>query len=81
MQVDEKKAEVSEVGLVYVRSVKVADLPEELRTQIGGETGGLDGGCIYALHRPDGERLALVREREAAFALARQNDLHAVTVH
>jgi len=61
--------------IVYVRSVKVADLPRELREQASGiET-------LYAVHNTDGERLALVRDRRLAFALARQNDLAPVTVH
>jgi len=36
---------------------------------------------IYAVHRADGERLALVRDRALAFVLARQNDLAPVSVH
>jgi len=60
--------------IVYVRPVTVADLPEALRLQADGlET-------IYAVHRTDGERLALVRDRKLAFALARQNDLLPVNV-
>jgi hypothetical protein len=61
--------------IVYVRPVAVADLPDEIRQQAAGlET-------LYAVHRPDGERLALVRDRMLAFALARQNDLAPVNVH
>jgi hypothetical protein len=61
--------------IVYVRPIAVADLPEEIRVQAGGlET-------LYALHAEDGERLALVRDRALAFALARQNDLAPVNVH
>jgi len=61
--------------IVYVRPVAVAALPEPLRTQAEG----LD--TIYAVHRPDGERLALVRDRHMAFALARQHDLAPVNAH
>ena len=61
--------------IVYVRPVKVADLPEELRRQAGG----LDE--LYAVHDESGERLALVRDRKLAFVLARQNDLAPVNVH
>lgn len=61
--------------IVYVRPVKVADLPEEVRAQAGG----IDE--IYALHDASGERLALVRDRRLAFVLARQNDLAPVNVH
>lgn len=61
--------------IVYVRPVAAAELPEEIRAQLGGAE------RIYALHRPDGERLALVRDRQMAFLLARQNDLAPVNVH
>lgn len=61
--------------IVYVRPVTVADLPEELREQIG------DLETVYSVHRPDGERLALVRDRSLAFSLARQNDLAPVSAH
>lgn len=61
--------------IVYVRQVKVADLPQEVREQAEGlET-------LYAVHKEDGERLALVKDRSLAFALARQNDLAPVAVH
>lgn len=61
--------------IVYVRPIAVADLPEALREQADGlET-------IYSVNRPDGERLALVRDRQLAFALARQHDLAPVSVH
>lgn len=61
--------------IVYVRPVTVADLPEELREQIG------DIETVYSVHRPDGERLALVRDRNLAFSLARQHDLAPVSAH
>jgi hypothetical protein len=61
--------------IVYVREVKVADLPEEVRK----EAGGLE--TLYAVHSEDGERLALVRDRSLAFILAQQNDMTPVTVH
>ncbi|MDU8928642.1 DUF1150 family protein [Alisedimentitalea sp. MJ-SS2] len=61
--------------IVYVRAVAVKDLPEEVREQADGlET-------LYAVHRADGEQLALVRDRALAFVLARQNDLAPVAVH
>ena len=60
---------------VYVRPVAAADLPEDLRKQIDAQD------VLYAVHRTDGERLALVRDRKLAFVLARQNDLAPVTVH
>jgi len=65
----------AEDRIVYVRPVAVTKLPEEIRAQAAG----LDR--LYALHRPDGARLALVRDRDMAFALARQNDLAPVNAH
>ncbi len=61
--------------LVYVRAVKAADLPEDVREQVPGVKE------LFAVHNASGERLALVRDRDTAFILARQNDLAPVTVH
>ena len=61
--------------LVYVRPVNVADLPAEVQDHAEG------ADQIYAVHNADGERLALVRDRSLAFALARQNDFAPVNVH
>ena len=61
--------------IVYVRPVIVADLPDAIREQIG------DVETVYSVHRPDGERVALVRDRSLAFSLARQHDLAPVSVH
>ncbi len=66
---------LNEDRLVYVRPVDVAELPEKMREQAGGKR------WIYAVHSSDGERLALVRDRKLAFALARQNDFAPVNVH
>ena len=60
---------------VYVRRVAMDSLPDEVREQAEG----LDS--LYAVHGLDGERLALVKDREMAFFLARQNDLSPVSVH
>ena len=62
-------------AIVYVRAIAVADLPEALQAEVEGvET-------VYAVHRPNGERLALVADRKLAFALARQHDMAPVSVH
>lgn len=61
--------------IVYVRPVSVADLPDEIRQHaIGLDT-------IYAVHDASGERLALVKDRQLAFIVARQNDMAPVSVH
>ena len=67
--------DIAESNLVYVRPVDVADLPEDVQGEVGNQK------TIYAVHRADGERLALVKDRKLAFMLARQNDLAPVTVH
>ena len=59
---------------VYVRAVKVSDLPEKVAQ-------GISEDQIYALNNSNGERLALVKDRSLAFVLARQNELHPVPVH
>lgn len=61
--------------LVYIRPVDVSDLPAELRDQAHGRE------QIYAVHAADGARIALVKDRQLAFILARQNDFAPVNVH
>lgn len=61
--------------IVYVRPVKAEELPDEVRAQTG------NAPEVYALHAPNGDRLALVRDRKMAFVIARQNDLSPVHVH
>ncbi len=61
--------------IVYIRSVDVDELPQDVRDVAAGQN------HIYAVHAPNGERLALVRDRNMAFILARQNDFAPVTVH
>jgi hypothetical protein len=60
--------------IVYVREVKTADLPKEIRAQTT-----LDH--LYAIHAPTGEVLALVPDRAQAFVVARQNEYSPVSVH
>ena len=75
MDVKYNNLPAAERAIVYVRPVLVADLPSELQEQAEGfET-------IYAVHRPNGERVALVADRKLAFALARQHDMAPVWVH
>lgn len=70
------KSDSSPTGnIVYIRPISIAELPEEIRIQVPGVE------QLYAVHRPDGERLALVRDRVLAFSLARENELQPVSVH
>ena len=61
--------------IVYVRRVNSEDLPDELRDRLG------EIKTLYAVCNGEGERLALVRDRQLAFVLARQHDLSPVAVH
>lgn len=63
------------VSTVYVRQVATNTLPEELQEQLTGVE------SLYAVHDAEGSRLALVRDRNMAFVLARQNELAPVSVH
>jgi len=61
--------------IVYVREIKTADLPAQIRAQ----TGDLDH--LYAIHAAHGEVLALAPNRAQAFVVARQNEFSPVSVH
>jgi hypothetical protein len=61
--------------IVYVRPVQVADLPADVQARAAGRQ------VIWAVHDTDGERLALVAERQMAFLLARQNHLSPLSLH
>ena len=41
----------------------------------------VEGRTAYALHAADGHELALMADREVAFAAVRQHDLEPVSVH
>ena len=69
----------AEVKIVYVRPVAVADLPDDLRAQVGEQIG--DAGVIYSVNAQDGERIALVADRNMAFHLAKANDFAPMSVH
>ncbi|MEO1732204.1 MAG: DUF1150 family protein [Pseudomonadota bacterium] len=61
--------------IVYVKTVDVADLPEDVRDNAG------ELEQLYAVHDANGQQLALVADRNLAFVLARQHDLSPVAVH
>jgi len=67
---------LDEKGLVYVKSISSSELPINVQQEILEEQGPL-----YALHNSTGDRIAVVSGRDAAFIVARQNDLNPVSVH
>lgn len=64
-----------EQDIVYVKAVSAADLPDDVKEQVG------DLETLFAVHNAAGEQLALVANRKLAFHLARENDMQPVTVH
>jgi hypothetical protein len=67
--------------LVYVRPMKASELmvgnlhPEVSENQLHPDQ------MLYAVHRADGERLAVLTNKESAFAAATAHDLAPVSVH
>ena len=67
--------------LVYVREIRAADvladtpIPEAKGLRIDPEA------VLYAVHGADGERLAVMMDRETAFAAAVAHELEPVSVH
>ena len=67
--------------LVYVREISAADVLADTRT---AEAKGLmidPAQTLYAVHSADGERLAVMLDRETAFAAAVAHELAPVSVH
>ena len=61
--------------LVYIKTVAVTELPLDLQRQVGPDM------TLYAVHKADGERVAVVENRALAYSLARDNDLTPMTLH
>ena len=61
--------------LVYIKTVAVTELPLDLQRQVGPDK------TLYAVHKADGERVAVVDNRALAYSLARDNDLTPMTLH
>jgi len=77
----EALAQLGGPDLVYVREIKASEViasePEETLDRFD-----LDPGqTLYALHRADGERLAVMTDRSSAFAAALAHELAPVSVH
>ena len=58
MDVKYENLPAAERAIVYVRPVLVSDLPSDLQEQAEGIQ------TLYAVHRPNGERVALVADRK-----------------
>lgn len=68
--------------LVYVRPVRAGEvLGETPEEQAQGAFALHPSQTLYAVHRADGERLAVLIDRDTAIAAALANDLAPVSVH
>ncbi len=68
--------------LVYIRPIAARDVMDHLQDEFGGAEINIDDDAIlYSVHDEDGERLALVGDRELAFAAARQYEMTPLSVH
>jgi hypothetical protein len=65
--------------IVYVREVSPATLIAE--GVMPHNTAVPQGVKLYAVHLENGERIAVMDDRQRAFVLAMQNDLEPVSVH
>lgn len=76
----EALAAMGEPNLVYVREVLAADVLADVDMEFPIITPE-KGAVWYAVHAADGERIAVLEDRDLAFAAARGNDLKPVSVH
>ena len=68
--------------LVYVRAVIASDVMDDLIDEDGDSIIEIeDDAMLYSVHTADGECIALVGDRDLAFAAARQHEMNPVSVH
>lgn len=68
--------------LVYVRTVIARDVLDDLVDEEGDMVIEVpEDTTLYSVHSADGERIALVGDRDLAFAAARQHEMNPVSVH
>lgn len=74
-------AELGAPDLVYVREVKASELLAESPVLDSADLKINPEQILYAVHGADGARLAVLMEREEAFAAAVAHELAPVSVH
>jgi hypothetical protein len=68
-------------NLVYVRPVRAADILAGLPPHAAFQVDVLPEQTLYALHGADGARLAVLADRDSAYAAALAHELAPVSVH
>ncbi len=74
-------ADLGAPDLVYVRAIKAADVLADAAVEPASELDIDPDQVLYAVHSADGERLAIMIDRETAFATAVAHELEPVSVH
>ena len=69
----------NEAKLVYVRPITIHELEQILPANAIEDLDATDE--LFAVHNADGERIAIVEGREAAFAAARAHKLTPSSLH
>ena len=65
----------------YIREVFARDVREDIERELDATYSFDDNSILYALHADDGSRIALMSDREIAFAAARQHEMTPFSVH
>jgi len=81
MMTKEDFAGLGAPDLVYVREIKAADVLADTPMKAVKGLSVDPEATLYAVHGADGERLAVMLDREAAFAAAVAHELAPVSVH
>lgn len=68
-------------NLVYVREIKAADVFANVPNEIRAHYDYAPDRLLYSVYRADGVRIAVLEEREEAYATALANHLAPVSVH
>ena len=68
-------------NLVYVRPIKASEVLGETPVETAQGFSLDPDQTLYAVHRADGERLAVLTDRNSAVAAALAHDLAPVSVH
>jgi hypothetical protein len=78
------KQDLADLGapdLVYVREIRASDVLADTPVSAVKELEIDPAQILYAVHSADGERLAVMIDRETAFAAAVAHELEPVSVH
>lgn len=81
MMTKEDFAGLGAPDLVYVREIKASDVLADTPMKAVKGLSVDPEATLYAVHGADGERLAVMLDRETAFAAAVAHELEPVSVH